>query len=199
MINVEQLRSFLVAAPRPTKILITSGDGEKQEVSPPKGLGGVTWAMVARSIETLDPAVIELFDHENTLLRAQRFDAALKDNGALPDILARDAESARIAMFAKHIADAYRFSVETAFQKMVDIFERLDARQERVERRLEHAENSYRRMMQEQVDEALDEAEQAQKAAEEQKADPAAALMQTFMGGVAQGASGAPPPNGKKP
>jgi len=196
-VDVNALRSFLVQSPRAAKILITSGDGEQKEVVPPKGVGGVTWAGVARSIATLDPARVELFDAEDKLIRAQSFDATSIAKGeVLPDILARDAESARIAMFAKHIADAYRFSVETAFQKMVDIFERLDARQERVERRLEHAENAYRKMMQQSVDDALDQADEVAKEAEAAKADPLAGLVSSFVGGMAQGGS-QEPPNGK--
>lgn len=198
MTDVNALRSFLVASPRPAKILVTSGDGEQQEVLPPKGVGGVTWAGVARTIETLDPASVECFDAEDKLIRAQRFDAQTKDGPELPAALARDAESARVALFAKHIADAYRFSVETAFTKMVEMFERSDARQERLEARLERVEGAYRRTMQERIEEAFDEAEEAAKQVEAQANDPAAAIMQSFIGGAAQGAAAQkPPPNGK--
>ena len=94
--DVNALRSFLVQSPRPAKILVTCGDGDQKEVTPPKGVGGVTWAGLARSIETLDPAKVELFDADDKLLRAQRFDAALPDpETALPEVLKRDAESAR--------------------------------------------------------------------------------------------------------
>ena len=103
--NLNELRSFLVQSPRPAKILVTCGDGDTKEILPPKGVGGVTWAGVARSIETLDPAKVELFDADDKLLRAQRFDAQLPDvETALPEILKRDAESARIALFAQLIA-----------------------------------------------------------------------------------------------
>ncbi len=199
-LDVNALRSFLVSSPRPAKILITSGDGVQQEVLPPKGVGGVTWAGVARSIETLDPAIVELFDADEKLIRAQRFDAATSSTpeGVLPDILKRDAESARLALFAQLLAGAYKFSVETAFQKMVDIFERLDQRQERVERRLEHAEGQYRKLMQDRVDEAMEEAEEVAKAADENKADPLGAIVQSFVGGASQGrAQATPPVNGK--
>lgn len=196
MTDINALRSFLVASPRPAKILVTSGDGEQQEVLPPKGIGGVTWAGVARSIDTLDPSKVECFDAEDKLIRAQNFDAQTKDGPELPAVLARDAESARVALFAQHIAAAYKFSVETAFTKMVEMFERSDARQERLEARLERVEGAYRRTMQERIDEAFDEADAVAKEAEEQKADPAAAIMQSFMGGAAQGAA-QKTPNGK--
>lgn len=189
-LDVNAIRSFLVASPRPAKILLTSGDGEKQEVVPPKGVGGVTWAGVARSIETLDPAMIELFDGDDKLIRAQRFDAHVKgDSSVLPAILERDAESARLALFAKLLAEAYRFSVETAFQKMVDIFERLDNRQDRVEKRLEHAETAYRRVMQDRVDDAFEDAEALAKEAEAAKGNPLTGLVESFMGGAQQGAA----------
>lgn len=199
-IDVNALRSFLVQAPRPSKILVTSGDGEEKEIAPPKGIGGVTWAGLARSIETLDPSKVELFDATDKLIRAQRFDAQAPDeSGALPEILKRDAESARIAMFAQHIANAYKFSVETAFTKMVELTERLDHRLERMEIRLERAEASYRRVMQERIDEAFEEADEVAKAAETQAADPAAAIVSSFLGGARQGAAQQePPPNGKK-
>jgi hypothetical protein len=196
ILDVTAIRTFLVAAPRPAKIQVTSIDGDKTEIQTPKG-PGVSWASVARSIETIDPVSIELFDETGTLIRAQRLDGLGKDSGpvvggVLPDILARDAESARLALFAQLISQAYRFSVETAFTKMVEIFERLDARQDRVEKRLEHAEAQYRRVMAERVDAALDEAEATAREAEESKADPAGALLQTFIGGVTQGAAAAP-------
>lgn len=200
-LDVNALRSFLVASPKPAKVVVTNTLGDQQEVLPPTGVGGVTWAGVARTIETLDPALVEVFDADNKLIRAQRFDSGpTKEAGVLPDILARDAESARLALFAQLLAGAYKFSVETAFQKMVDIFDRLDQRQERVERRLEHAESQYRKLMQEQVDDAFDEAAEVAKQAEAAKADPLAGIIQSFAGGAAQGvAAAAPSPNGKKP
>jgi hypothetical protein len=199
--DVNALRSFLVASPKPAKILVTCGDGEAKEILPPKGVGGITWAGVARSIETLDPAKVELFDADDKLLRAQRFDAALPDaETTLPEVLKRDAESARLVVFAQLIATAYKHSTETAFTKMVDIFERLDARQARVENRLEHAEAQYRRIMQDRVDEAFEEAEEAAKAAEEQQQQAQGDPAKVFLAAMAQGAQArpAPPPNGKK-
>lgn len=202
-IDINALRSFLVQSPRPTKILVTSGDGEEKQIAPPKGVGGITWAGLARSIETLDPAKVELFDADDKLIRAQRFDAQVANSETeLPEILKRDAESARIALFAQLIAGAYKFSVETAFTKMVELTERLDSRLERMEVRLERAETQYRREMQSRIDEAFDEAEETAKAAQAQQADPAAALVQTFLGGVQQGREEqtVPPqqPNGKR-
>jgi hypothetical protein len=201
-LDMQALRTFLIAAPRPAKILVTGVNGEQQEVLPPpkgiSGVHGVTWASIARSIETIDPAIIELFDADNKLIRAQRFD--VKTNGAeteMPAILARDAESARVALFAQHIANAYRFSVETAFTKLVEMFERSEARQERVETRLERVEGAYRRTMQERIDEAFDEADEVAKQAAAQQADPGAAILQSFMGGAAQGAAQRSTPNGK--
>jgi hypothetical protein len=198
-LDVNALRSFLVASPRPAKILVTSGDGEQKEILPPKGVGGVTWAGVARSIETLDPSTVELFDPNDKLIRAQRFDAATRvdsaTTAALPEILARDAESARVALFAQLLAQAYKFSVDTAFTKFVEMFERLDRRQELIEARLERTEREYRRAMEDKIADALEDAEEAAKQAEQQQADPAAALVQTFMGGVsaAQNGKGAKP------
>jgi hypothetical protein len=191
-LDVNALRSFLVASPRPAKILVTSGDGEQKEILPPKGIGGVTWAGVARSIETLDPSTVELFAADDKLIRAQRFDATVKGDvtAELPAILARDAESARVALFAQHIAAAYKFSVEVAFTKFVEMFERLDRRQELIEARLERTEREYRRAMEDKIADALEDAEEAAKQAAQQQTDPAAALVQTFMGGVAAGQNG---------
>jgi len=195
---VNVLRSFLVMSPRATKILVTNMAGIQQEIAAPsKAAGGVTWAAIARTIETLDPAVVELFDADDKILRAQRFDTPAARGevaSTLPAILERDAESARIAHFANLIAAAYRFSVETAFVKFVEIVERLDRRQELLEIRLERSERDYRRAMQEKIDEALDEAEQVTRAAEEQGGDPIKSIIQEFAQGVAQGATA---PNGK--
>lgn len=187
------IRSFLVATPKPAKILITSGDGEKQEVLPPKGIGGVTWAQVARSIEALDPAKLELFDSQDRLIRAHAFDANLGRNSSdptvaeLPEILKRDAESARLALFGKLLADAHRFAVEKAFDKIVELVERLDDRQARTEARLERVEGAYRRAMQEKIDDALDEAEEATEAAQQSAQNPLGAMVEQFVAGQAQG------------
>lgn len=201
MIDVNALRSFLVQSPRPSKILVTSGDGEEKQIAPPKGLGGQTWAGLARSIETLDPAKVELFDAEDKLLRAQRFDAKLPADpeGALPEILKRDAESARLALFAQLLAGAYKFSVETAFTKMVELTERLDERSERLEIRLERAEGMYRREMQARIEDAFEEAEEVSKAAEEQAENPLVKMAAQFTQGFADGQKSAPSksPNGK--
>lgn len=192
-LDVNALRSFLVQAPRPAKILVTSGDGEQKEILPPKGVGGITWASLARSIETLDPDKLELFDSDDKLIRAQRFDATTRGEGAttaaLPEILARDAESARLALFAQLIAQAHRFAVDTAFSKLVELFERLDRRQELVEQRLERTERAYRQAMQEKIEDALEDAAEAQETAQQQQNDPITGLVQSFVGGVAQGAA----------
>ena len=199
-LDVNAIRSFLVMSPRPAKILVACSNGEEKEMTAPKGVGGVTWASLARSIETLDPSKVELFDAEDKLLRATRFDhISTSPDAELPAVLARDAESARVALFAKHIADAYRFSVETAFTKLVEMFERLDRRPELIEARLERTETANRRIMQERIEDAFAEAEEAAAQATAQQTDPAAAFMQSFIGGAMQGASAAkkPPPNGK--
>jgi len=197
-LDVNVLRSFLVQTPRATKILVTNTAGVQQEIAAPsKAAGGVTWAAIARTIETLDPSVVELFDHEDKIIRAQRFDTPAARGEApstLPAILERDAESARIAHFANLIAAAYRFSVETAFVKFVEIVERLDRRQELLEVRLERSERDYRRAMQEKIDEALEEAEQVARAAEEGQGNPIQNIVEEFAKGVAQGATA---PNGK--
>jgi hypothetical protein len=198
-LDVNALRSFLVQSPRPAKILVTCGDGETKEILPPKNVGGITWAGLARSIETLDPAKVELFDASDKLIRAQRFDAGTPDvESTLPEILKRDSESARIALFAQLIAGAYKFSVETAFTKMVELTERLDSRLERMEVRLERAETQYRKEMQDRINEAFDEAEEVAKEAEQTAANPATNLVQAFMQGAASGQQQAAPPNGKK-
>lgn len=192
-LDVASIRSFLVASPKPAKILITSGDGERQEVLPPKGVGGVTWAQVARSIEALDPAKLELFDAQDRLIRAHAFDANMGRSSSdptvaeLPEILKRDAESARLALFGKLLADAYRFSVDTAFTKMVELTERLDERQARTESRLERVEASYRRAMQDKIDDALDEAEEATETAQANAANPLGAMVEQFVAGATQG------------
>lgn len=201
-LDLNQLRSFLIQAPRPSRILVTCGDGEQKEIAAPKGGSGTTWSGIAKSIEVLDPAKLELFNATGELLRAQGFDAMGAINGdvrptELPEILKRDAESARLVIFAQLLADAHKFTIGVAFSKMVEIAERSDARLERVEQRLERAEAQYRREMQSKLDEAFDEVEEAAKEAEQVKENPIMGLAQSFLGGMASGSGGASPPNGK--
>lgn len=197
--DVNAIRSFLVQTPKPEKILVQCANGEEKELTAPKGVGGVTWAALARSIETLDPVKVELYDVSDKMLRATRFDSLpTKAETELPAVLARDAESARMVVFANLLSQAYKFSVEIAFTKMVELMERVETRGERMEVRLERMETTYRREMQARIDEAFEDADEAAKAAEQTKADPATALVQTFMGGLTQGQQETPEPSSQK-
>jgi hypothetical protein len=199
-VEEKTLRTFLMKQPRPARIVVRTEDDDVQEVTPPSGKGGVTWANIASTILALRPSQVECYDVDGHVLRATRGDGDdEKPKPGEPTLLATlhsDPETARMTHFANLIFRATEFSTTLAFTKMVELFQIQADRAIALETRLERAEASYRRAMQERVDDAFDAAEEKAQAASEAATDPVSELVRGFVGGATAGK--AAPPNGSK-
>lgn len=178
--------------PRPAIVRVTSANGETQKLTV---VPGAVWVGIAESIRALQPDLIEALDATGGFLRAVRPAEMAHDKeddeAAAVSSLAADPENARLITFAKLLAEAYKHSTETAFNKMVDLFEAVNRRSESLEKSLEATQRILQRTV---------TAEIAQNAA-----DPAAGgsvleqLLAAFLSGQQQGAvatAPAPQPRG---
>jgi hypothetical protein len=196
-VNARTIRGWLLQRPKPSMLRLTTGDGEPQELRPAK-----SFAKTAETIEALNPELIEALDDKGRLIRATSLREPESDTtpAVVPTSLSEDPETARLTHFANLIARAYEHSTDVAFQKLVDVVERIGDRSEAIEQRLERAEAAWRREVNRQIDDAFDRAEEREeRAAEAAAPDLGTQLAQNFLGG-ALGAGVRPPakarPNG---
>jgi hypothetical protein len=205
MLDLEKrVRSFLVATPRPTKIVVHCEDGETHELGPAKA--GTTWAGIARSIMALKPESVQAFIGDR-LERAMECDESSSErvNVAQPSVLSNDPESARIMHFANLLHRAYEHSTNIAFERLCEVFDMVNARAVATETRLERLETAYRNELRRQLDDERDSLEderaEAERLAAEAQTSPIAKLAEMatpFLTGMQQGASEPKPPNGAK-
>lgn len=197
----KRIRSFLVATPRPTKIIVHCADGEVQELGPAKA--GTTWAGIARSIMALKPETIQAFVGERLERAIDCDDETEKSvNVTPPSVLTSDPETARLTHFANLLHRAYEHSTNVAFERMADMFQMQTERAVAIEARLERAEQRYLSELRGQLDderERLDEErEEAAKQLAAEAANPVNQLLGAFTSGVQQGSAektnGAPKP-----
>lgn len=163
--NAGRIRGFLLRAPKPVLVRVSSEDGETQEIKP-----GRSYAKCAETIEALDPELIECFDSEGKLLRALRTtseDASRSDAASLPPGLATDPNALMLTHFANLIHRAYEHSSEVAFSKQSEFVEMLLQHMQSTDARLQRVEADHRRTLREQIDDELDRATEAAQTAEE--------------------------------
>lgn len=179
--NVRAIRGWLLQQPRPALIRLTTGDGEPQELKP-----GRSFARTAESIEALNPELIEALDSNGKLLRATnlREPEHATQAAAVPAELTGDPQAAMLTHFSNLIARAYEHSTDVAFQKLVEVVERIGDRADAIEQRLERAESAWRRAVREQIDDAFDRADEHAERAAEQQGDIGGELVKQFMGGA---------------
>jgi hypothetical protein len=178
--NVKALRSWLLSRPRGTRLVLKTGN-QVQEV----GIeSDQNWSRLADSIETIGPDLIEVYAADGKLIRATKCDIfddedeGEQEAAAVAKLkAASDAETARFAAFADHIAQAYRFATEIAFERMVDLFAAVNRRSEALEKSLDATHRLLGKAYQEQVDNAIEQAENA---------DPLSNLVGAFVQGSTQ-------------
>jgi hypothetical protein len=215
--DAKSIRQWCLQVPRPKLIRVHCGDDTTQEVKAPRN--GQSWAQVATTIAALQPTLLEAFGDDGDLIRATRDgdDDDDDDKGRastdvdLPALLSSDPETARLTHFANLLYRSHRFATEVAFERMAQLFDRLDSRSASIEQRLERAEANHRRAVQQQIDDAFDQADAlAQAAAQQQQqgapADPRQAMLEMFINNAVAGwmqrnqggpPPPPPPPNGK--
>lgn len=187
------VRKWLLQNPKPARVRIVR-DGEPQEMA----VGNQSWMALSKTIVALAPDLIEALTESGELIRATRPEQELQRSEAaeIPEGLQADPNALLLTHFANLIHRAYEHSSEVAFQKLVDITERMNERSESIERRLERAEAANRAMQQERYDEMLERAQEAAEAAAEAGGNPQqamlGAMMQNFVGGAMN--AGARPP-----
>lgn len=201
--NVQSIRGWLLQLPKPTLVRCMV-NGETEELKP-----GKSWQKLAESVAALDPEQVQALDAEGKIIRAVRLDDAdsrRSDAAEIPAGLAQDPQALMLTHFANLLHRAYEHSTETAFNKMVDLVDRMNDRSQGIEERLERAEARSRRLQDDAVAEAYDRAEEivAQAAAGGSKEELGMQLLNTFLGArasmpqpAAASSNGAPKPNGK--
>lgn len=170
----KSLRFWCLHNPRPKMLRVHCADDSIQEITAPRP--GQSWSQVANTIAALQPTLVEALDEKGVIIRATRapeeeVEGAEKRIGAdidVPPVLSTDPETARVTHFANLLYRSHRFATEVAFAKMVELFERMDARSTSIEQRLERSEANYRRALQQQVDDAFDQAADIAAAAQQQ-------------------------------
>ena len=193
--NTGRIRGFLLQLPKPAMVRVT-GDGEPQELKP-----GRSYSKLAETILALAPELIECLDADGKVLRATRMEGAEQrrsDAAEIPDGLKADPNALMLTHFANLLHRAYEHSTEVAFTRLVELTDRMNDRSDSIEQRLERQEATNRKLLQDQVDDALDRAEEAAAKAAEggENAGLGEQLLSSFMGGKAQRAA-AGAPNGK--
>jgi hypothetical protein len=199
--NADQIKHWLMQTPRPAFVRVTDDQGGVNEVV----CGQSTWVKCAETIASMRPDLLQALTAEKQVVRALRpadyaEDWAPEDEPAparrappAPTIpLANlDPESARFALFAQLLAEAYRHSSDVAFGRLSDMVEAMNRRAENVERTREAMYRAHVKQLEEALRQAGAEPPEA----------PNGELLQNMLGGLLQGAlmakAGAPVPNGK--
>lgn len=206
MIQPSIIRTWIMRRPRPHMLRLHLADDVVQEMLRGEGQ---SWQDMADSIAALEPSVLEALGQDGKLLRAIKPNEddgngnRIRDNRSvpLPPALHSDPETARICFTADLLHRAYQHSTDVAFAKLVELFERSDARSAGIEARLERTERAYLRTLQDQVDDAFDRAEEAGQAAAAAAASGEGGiesmLTQAFVGGMASAPKPPPKANGK--
>lgn len=199
--NAWTIRKFLLKHPRAAIIRLTIPGGATQEIKCGKTNN---WNKVSETIAAVAPELIELLNPDGMLLRAMRpdiDDESSIDQPRPPKGVESDPETLRLNHMASLLAKAYEHATNIAFGKLVDLVERLDARQEATEARLERMESAYRRTVMQQLNDAREEALEAAESAGEQAAQGSFGdeLMRAVLSGAMRGNVERPsaPTNGK--
>lgn len=190
--NAHQIRAWLLQQPRAASLRVTCGK-EKSDVA----VAGQSWAKLAATLEAMQADQIQALDVGGNVLRAVRpadVDEAEETKAPEPEAAsivpahAYDPETLRFELVAKLLADAHKFSVGVAFEKIVMIVDAQNRRSESLERALASAE----RLLRKQAEDLFDEAQDA-------KAEGAADPLKEMAVGFLKGAMGTDtaPTNGK--
>jgi hypothetical protein len=184
MISAWSIRKFLMRQPRAAIVRLKSTGSPVQEIRPSRTS---SLSKLSDTIFAVAPDLIELYDAEEKLIRAQKTDVEpdlSTDSPKTPAVLTSDPETARLSHFASLLAKAYEHSTTVAFAKLVELVERIDSRSDALEQRLERTEMSYRKVLYDQIAEAQREATLSGDDSEE---DFGKQMLTTVVQGMAQG------------
>lgn len=153
------IRNFLIRQPPLHSIRLTDANGDISDMVP----GRKSKAVLAESIAAKGVDLIECLDRQGMLLRAMRVDEdAVRSSAEVPIVkgLETDPQAAMMSHFANLLHRAYEHATDIAFSKLVELVERMDARTEAIEMRLERTEANFRREQQERIEDLYDRAEE---------------------------------------
>lgn len=176
------LRNWLLQIPKPTKVRVTDANGDVKELE----IGRRPMVRIGETLAALGPELVEALGPEDKLLRAYRpncDDEQVSRAPAIPQILSTDPNAAMLSLFAQLIHRSYEHSTELAFNKLVELFERMNERSEGIERRLERAEAAYRREQSERIDDLWEQASEVAAAGGSKDQ-----ILQTLLSSMMQGA-----------
>jgi hypothetical protein len=112
--RVKSLRAWLLSKPRPTSLRVTVGTAVSLVT-----MTGQTFAQIARSLDAMDPDLIEALDQPGNVIRARRADSDDDDQEDAGDELEQppaptaaelaqlDPETRRFQIFASELGKAY--------------------------------------------------------------------------------------------
>lgn len=198
--NARQIRSWLLRMPRAAQLRVRTEDDTTHEIE----CAGQSWAALGQSIAALNPVLIEKLDAKGKLtgaVRPDEWDEGADEDDAPPAaaptsssaattasdaMVFADAHTRLMSEFARHLSEAYRHSTEVAFARMVDLFSAVNKRGEATERSLDALYKLLRRVLDDQVENAVANAA-------EKNTDPLSELVGAVLTGFA--ASGAPTPH----
>jgi hypothetical protein len=154
----------------------------------------------------MDPDRIELTGADGVLLRATRLDESEEDQVSQQN---QDQEKrlsvetqvhktieTTLGAFAQHLADAYKFAVEKAFDAVVEIANSRAVEVESLQKAIESQNRTILALQEQRIEEKLQEVEE-----EKENVDPLTSMVKTFVTAKDQGAADAAAnrPNGRKP
>lgn len=164
--NATQIRAWLLQQPRAACLRVLVGK-DRQEIA----VAGQSWAKLAATVEAMTPDRIEALDVGGNLIRAVRpadVDDVEQEPEPDPDAsthappTAYDPETTRFELVARLLADAHKFSVGVAFEKIVLIVDAQNRRSESLERALASAERLLRKQSEDLFEEAAERAREAE-------------------------------------
>lgn len=176
-----RIRNFLLQNPKPTHIRLVSEDGLTDDIQ----VGKQPFVRLAESIIAVSPEMVQCLDKNKNLIRAMSLhdqEARRSDAAEIPEGLKADPTALMLTHFANLLHRAYEHSTEIAFDKLVELVDRIDARSENTERRLEALEEEHRDTLREQAETELERARE-----EAAGAGGATGLIGSFMQGAMAG------------
>jgi hypothetical protein len=139
--EASDLRSWLISKPRPSLVRFSSSSGETGQV---EITDHTKWIEIAGTICAIDPDLVEAIDAKGAVIRAVRADdlptssasstSSSSSSSEGETIEIHDAESQRLVIFARLIAEAYKHSTEIAFDKLGALFDSTTKRAESLEK-----------------------------------------------------------------
>jgi hypothetical protein len=155
--DARALRGWLLTQPRPVTIRVAADDGNAHMIKVERG---ASWAKIATTVAALQPELVEALAADGSLIRAVRpdevaaEDAGDEDPTAIPAVLAQDTENARLIIFAKLLADAYKHTTDVAFERLANLFEASTKRSESLERTVDAQSRQIQKLILDQIQEA---------------------------------------------